>query len=296
MPKHRPFIAVDWGTSNRRAYAIATDGTIMDRLADDHGVLSIDPKGFEGEVSELRARMGDLPMLLAGMVGSNLGWVDVAYAGCPADFDAVAAGVKRLPGFEAAIVPGLKSLKDGRADVMRGEEVQLLGAMAAGLLPSEAGACHPGTHAKWVNISQGAVIDFRTVMTGELFALLRKHSSLSGQLRSEANIGPAFTAGVLRAYETPQLSADLFNVRASCLLGALAEDDAASYASGLLIGADLAIGLGFIGRSNVIPLIGDPHLTKLYADALRQIGRDALAIDGEIAFLEGIRTLAEKLW
>jgi len=179
------FIAVDWGTTNRRAYRLDRTGACDDEFEDGQGVLSVAPGGFPEAVAEIRRRLGDLPLLLAGMVGSNRGWVEAPYVRCPAGLDDLAASLV-WPGERQAIVPGVSFVGDGRADVMRGEEVQLLGAVAAGHVPADALVCHPGTHNKWVVVEDGRIASFRTVMTGELFNLLRQHSILADLLKADA--------------------------------------------------------------------------------------------------------------
>ena len=123
------FIAVDWGTTNRRAWLIDAAGAVVETTRDDRGILAVGAGGFAAEAAALRARYGGRPMLMAGMVGSNRGWHDVPYVGCPATIgDLARAAVWVEPG-TVAIVPGVSTFVDGRADVMRGEEVQLLGAL-----------------------------------------------------------------------------------------------------------------------------------------------------------------------
>src|SRR5438046_976830 len=139
------FIAVDWGTTNRRAYRIDAAGRCVDELEDDKGVLSIESGGFPATVAEIRQRLGDLPLLLAGMIGSNRGWVEAPYVPCPAAIEDLARALV-WPSEREAIVPGVSYVGEERADVMRGEEVQLLGALAAGLIPWDCLVCHPGTH------------------------------------------------------------------------------------------------------------------------------------------------------
>jgi 2-dehydro-3-deoxygalactonokinase len=125
-----PFIAVDWGTSNRRAFRIE-DGIVVVAERDERGAANVAAGAYEAEVAGIRERLGNLPMLLAGMVGSNIGWRSVPYVAAPAGIAEVAAGLDRIDA-RTAIVPGL-SYRDGlHADVMRGEEVQLLGAVAVG--------------------------------------------------------------------------------------------------------------------------------------------------------------------
>jgi len=286
-------IAVDWGTTNRRTYVIAPDGRCIDSAFDARGVISIPTGGFEAELDALRARFGDGPTVLAGMVGSNRGWKEVPYLPCPANFDALKNALYPVEEVNAVLVPGLSFIDGRRGDVMRGEELQILGAVQAGLCPADALVCHPGTHAKWARVKGGYLTGFRSVMTGEIFSLLRGHSILSPQLQGEVQTDADFAAGVETVLARGELTAELFAVRAGALLG-LRPHEAASYVSGLLIGSDVQTGLGFAGDGE-ITLIGDPVLTELYAAALDIAGRRSCAIDGEQAFLAGARALAESL-
>ena len=288
------FIAVDWGTTNRRAYRVGADGAVADRLEDDQGVLSVAAGGFPAAVDAIRARLGDRPLLMAGMVGSNRGWMEAPYVPCPAGLPELAASLKWAEPGRVAIVPGLSFGDGDNADVMRGEEVQILGAFAEGLMPPDSVVCHPGTHNKWVRLVDGRIVAFRTVMTGELFNLLREHSILSDLLEGEAAPGAAFEAGVRRGLEGAALTADLFSVRARVLLGKARREDAASYASGLLIGADVRTGLATMGDSELV-VMGRPDLTNLFASALALAGRSARELDGDDAFLSGARHLSELI-
>lgn len=284
-------IAVDWGTTNRRAYVIRSDGRCIDSVSDAKGVLSIPAGGFEAELEALRAQFGSGPMVLAGMVGSNRGWKEVPYLPCPANFEALRKALYPVDGPNAVLVPGLSCIDGRRGDVMRGEELQILGAVQARLCPPDALVCHPGTHAKWARLEGGYLTGFRSVMTGEVFSLLREHSILSPQLQGEVRIDADFAAGVESARARGGLTAELFSVRAGALLG-LRPHEAASFVSGLLIGGDVLTGLEFVGDGEIV-LMGDPTLTGLYAAALDIAGRSSCIIDGEQAFLAGARTLAE---
>ena len=286
-------IAVDWGTTNRRAYRIDANGNCADEFEDGKGVMSVAAGGFPEAVAEIRRRLGDLPLLLAGMVGSNRGWKEAPYVPCPAGMDEL---VKALvwPGEREAIVPGVSFIGNGRADVMRGEEVQLLGAVAAGSVDPMGMVCHPGTHNKWVTLRHGKIAEFRTVMTGELFSLLKEHSILSDLLQGQVEAGDAFKEGARYALNDDALSADLFMVRARVLLGQAKKQDATSYASGLLIGSDVRIGLA-TPTSAQIHVVGRPELTRLYAAAVAEAGRDVVEIDGEKCFLAGIQEIAKRI-
>ncbi len=292
MRRAEGFIAVDWGTTNRRAWRLDPAGAVADEMEDDQGIMSVPEGGFHAAVITIRERLGDLPMLMAGMVGSNRGWVEAAYAPCPAGLPDLAERLCWIEGERAAIVPGVAVRGDGCADVMRGEEIQVLGAYAEGWIGPDAALCHPGTHNKWVRLADGRIAAFRTVMTGEIFNLLKEHSILADLLDAPAEPGPGFEAGVRHGLERDDLTAELFSVRARTLLGEAPREPAGAYVSGLLIGADLKIGLRLAGEGEIVAM-GRPDLTRLFRAALAVAGRPSRAVDGEAAFLAGIRHLAE---
>jgi 2-dehydro-3-deoxygalactonokinase len=287
------FIAVDWGTTNRRAYRIDSSGRRVDEFEDAKGVLTIAPGSFPAAVAEIRERLADLPLLLAGMIGSNRGWVEAPYVPCPSGIDELAAKVVWADD-RSAIVPGMSYIGQGRADVMRGEEVQLLGGVAAGLVDPDGFVCHPGTHNKWASLRHGTLHIFGTVMTGELFKLLKDHSILADLLQTPVEANDAFKRGVRHAMEREMLPADLFGVRAGVLLGQSNKADASSYVSGLLIGTDVRIGLTWPAGAQV-GVIGRPELTRLYAAAIAEANREAIEIDGEQCFLGGIQEIAKRI-
>jgi len=288
------FIAVDWGTTNRRGYLLDAGGKLVDEMEDDQGILSVPSGGFPAAVAQLRERLGERPMLMAGMIGSNRGWVEARYVPAPAGAEEIAASLIWAEPGRAAIVPGVSYFDAGDADVMRGEELQMVGALAAGLMPPDALVCHPGTHNKWVVVDGGRIVSFRTVMTGELFNLLREHSILSDLLKGQAENRAAFEAGARHGLANDDLAAELFSIRARVLLGKARREDAASYASGLLIGSDIRIGLRSAPPGEIV-VMGRPELTGLFARALGVAGRQSLKVDGEEAFLAGARKLAEML-
>ena len=281
------FIAVDWGTTNRRAFAIE-GGRVVASERDDGGAASLSAADYPAEVAGLRARLGDWPMLLAGMVGSNIGWRVVPYVAVPAGLPALAAALDWIDA-RTAIVPGLSFREGDRADVMRGEEMQLLGAAAAGSVPDDGLLCQPGTHCKWARLEEGAITGFTTAMTGELFALLRAHSLLARQLGGAVADGPPFRAGVAEGAKR-DLAASLFGIRARSVTGLGDDGDAAAFASGLLIGADVA---ARIDAGATVHILADPALGGLYAAAIAEIGGTAHLVDSDAAFVAGITRLWE---
>lgn len=284
------FIAVDWGTTNRRAFLVE-GGAVVREERDGLGILSVAPGGFPAAAAALRARMGGAPMLMAGMVGSNRGWVDAGYVRCPATVEALAAGVARV-GDGVAIAPGVSVVEGTRGDVMRGEEMQLLGAAASGLAPADALLCHPGTHCKWARMEGGAIAGFSTAMTGEMFALLKAHALIGAAMTEPVADGPAFREGVARSAENDLLTA-LFGVRPVSILGLRPDAEAAAYVSGLLIGSDCRAGLA--GGADRVHLLGGTALGALYRASIEEIGAAVTVIDDRAAFLAGITQLWELI-
>ena len=288
------FIAADWGTTNRRAYLVDSGGKCVDEFEDDKGIMSVPKGGFGDAVAEIRSRLGDHPLLLAGMVGSNRGWVEAPYVPCPAGLNDLAAALVWPEEGRSAIVPGVSFVDPDEADVMRGEEVQLLGAFAAGIIPADALVCHPGTHNKWARLRGGRIERFRTVMTGEIFNLLREGSILADLLSGTAEPDQAFERGAKRGLGGECLTSELFKIRARVLLGEADAADAPSFGSGLLIGTDVRVGL-HEGDDQEVVVMGRPELTRLYAKALRIAGRQTREVDGEEAFLAGARKIVELI-
>ncbi len=280
------FLAVDWGTTNRRTFLIE-HGQVTRTKRDAKGVTSI--RDFPDAVAALRTTFGDMPMLLAGMIGSNIGWVPAPYVRAPAGISELAAGLLYIDA-RTAIVPGV-SVNDP-ADVMRGEEVQLLGAVEAGLVPRDALLVQPGTHCKWAEMVDGRIAGFTTAMTGELFALLRAHGLLSAQLTSDVSPDAAFLAGVDEGRKR-DLAASLFGIRAAKMLGQRDDRDAASFASGLLIGSDAAARLEH-SKHDTIHILADPMLGGLYIAAIRQLGHAAQLVDSHAAFMAGIIAIGNQ--
>ncbi|WP_338505335.1 2-dehydro-3-deoxygalactonokinase [Sphingomonas kaistensis] len=287
------YIAVDWGTTNRRAWRMR-DGRVEQEFADDLGFTSVAAGGFPAAVQDIRDRLGDLPLLMAGMVGARGGWVDAPYLPCPLDLATLAASLIEVPSERAFIVPGASFVDGLRGDVMRGEETQFFGAVDAGLCSPDGLICHPGTHNKWALMQGGRLVWFRTVMTGEMFSILKAQSLLKAWLDTPAHPGKTFEEGVARGLEGRAVTADLFTVRARVLLGSLAEAEVSSFVSGLLIGADVRTGLNGMPQGEVI-VMGRGALTQLYAAALTQAGRATRQVDGEQAFLAGTNAIVERL-
>ena len=100
--------------------------------------------------------------------GSRQGWAEAPYVACPAGPDELAQHLHWIERGRIAIVPGLSDTQTDVPDVMRGEEVQIFGAMRLSGL-AEGLFVLPGTHSKWATVRGGRVVGFRTFMTGEIY-------------------------------------------------------------------------------------------------------------------------------
>lgn len=288
------FIAGDWGTSNLRLYLCDETGQVLDR-GEGGGASVPDCAGrFAAAVADWDKSYGPLPAILSGMVGSTIGWKEVAYLECPANPKAIAAAALcfREEDRLIAILPGLSCTAiTGAPDVMRGEETQILGALR--LNPELASGrhvlCLPGTHAKWVELADGAVVRFQTALSGELFELLRRHSVLARD-GGEVAVNEAF----LRGLEFAQANRDtdllylVFSTRARVVTGGMPKEDAASYLSGLIVGKDVATAAALFDLGARVPLICSPTLGALYARALAAYDVESVMIDGDRAALSGL--------
>ena len=267
-------IGLDWGTTSLRAYRLAPDGRVLDRLDQPGGIMTVPPGGFPAALESVIGpwlAAGEHSILLCGMVGSRQGWVEAPYLSCPAGADELAAATIALPftRARARLIPGLTCTDaDGVPDVMRGEETKLVALAARG---GDALVCLPGTHCKWAQLAGGRVTGFTTHMTGEAFAALSQHTILARTSEEAPHAPAAFARGVARAQQTGGLLHHLFGARALHLMDQLAPAETRSYLSGLLIGHEVAAALAETGARSV-ELVGAEGLAALYHAALTQLG------------------------
>lgn len=263
------FVAVDWGTSSLRGALIADDGRVLDERHAPRGILSVPAGGFAAVFDELFGDWMAVPerrCLVSGMAGSRQGWIEAPYCPCPADAADLARHVIPVVAKRIAMVPGLSDSHDGVPDVMRGEEVQIFGAMQlTGLVDGV--FVLPGTHNKWVRVQGGRVLGFSTFMTGEFYALLAQHSILSRTIDPAAPLNAdAFAHGVSRSKQGGGLLHNAFGARTLGLFERMSAAQLASYLSGLLIGEELRSQT--LDANADVVLIGAPGLTARYALAL----------------------------
>lgn len=303
-------ILVDWGTTNFRAWLVGADGTVLDRRDAAQGIMQVPAGGFpsalDGQVGDWRSAHSDLPVLMSGMVGSRQGWAEAPYLSCPADAEALAGALFEVPGAAGVwIVPGVSyRAPDGRHDVIRGEEVQIFGALGDRARGRQI-FCLPGTHSKWAAVEDGRIEWFATSMTGEVYSVLADHSIL-GRLMDDVGQGGAsqdgasqdgasFRQGLELAAEPGGLLNHLFAVRAEGLFGAVPETGLRSYLSGILIGHEVRALCDIARPEGPVTLIGRPDVTRLYAEAIGLAGPSTQVVTSQDATLKGLSILREAI-
>ncbi|GAB6969050.1 MULTISPECIES: 2-dehydro-3-deoxygalactonokinase [Komagataeibacter] len=291
-PAKPALLGLDWGTSSLRAWLLDAQGIILHTHHARQGILHLPDGGFAQVLSDILAqwRLNDpVPMLACGMVGSINGWREVSYLPCPASLCQLADGLGLQPTAHGMlhIVPGL--LKDGSLpDVMRGEETQIVGIMG-----TDGNSHHtvvlPGTHSKWAQVQGQIITEFRTFMTGELFAVLMRHSIL-GRLPSTAPPDDgyrdeAFAMGVRTAQSGIPLAGRLFSARTVVLRNRLERAYTADYLSGLLIGEEIHAGMAALeATQHATPvLVGERALCQRYRLAFTVLGHPPPSIAGNTA-------------
>jgi 2-dehydro-3-deoxygalactonokinase len=287
-------IGVDWGSSALRAWLIGPGG-IAARRESSAGVASIAGgrfrAAFEALCGDWLARAPVLPVIACGMIGSRDGWRDAGRLRTPAGLEALArhlANFDDLMGRPFRVVPGLVARGQiDSPDLMRGGETQAIGA----LQDREGLFVLPGTHCRWVELRDRQIVAFRTYMTGELYALLCRRSTLAS-LCSDPDDSPQHQAEALRAFDEGvdhagaqpgSLTHLLFTARTETLLGGLAAHQVPAYLSGLLIGAEIRDASAWSPHDLVPTVVARSELSSRYARAMHRLALHGRVADGDSA-------------
>ena len=278
-------IVVDWGTSHLRAHLCEVFPSGRFERVDSAYALGVSKctPNFQQElltcIDHWVKVYGKVAIYLAGQIGSSIGWKEAKYLACPVAPKNIAQACLEFEceGHKVCVVPGIScQLDDENHDVMRGEEVQVLGWLQLDELHRKGKhiICLPGTHTKWVLVENGKIQLFKTAITGELYDLLSNQSVLIQQ-PSKIFDSKAFTLGAKYTLESElgNFSHGIFSVRSKQLFGELSPQQASSYLSGLLIGSDVRAAINATQWSltpeTTVTIIGDAHLSQCFADVLK---------------------------
>jgi 2-dehydro-3-deoxygalactonokinase len=289
-------IAIDWGTSNFRAYRLDGKGAVLAERKAAAGISTVPPGGFPGVlqsiVGDWLAEDPSQNVIMAGMVGSRNGWSEAPYAPLPAnaaDLRGRLTEITRPDGGKALIVPGVSAVIGGMGEVIRGEETLAIGSgIVDGVILS------PGTHPKWITLADGRITGFTTFLTGEFFAVLTAHSLLGRLMQDPADAAEdwaGFDRGLEMAAHPAGLTHTAFAARSDVLLGRMKPGEARSYLSGLLIGTEILGAKRNGGLPSSVTLIAEGHKAECYQRALscHQVG--AVRVDSDQLLLAGLKRI-----
>ena len=280
------FITGEWGSVSMHLTLCLNTGTGIQILETAHGAGVIGCPDFEAAffatASAWYQTHGPLPVILAGMIGSTIGWKDSGYILCPAQAGDLATGLTTFHARNASInlSPGLRCHNMfGLPDVVRGEEMQVFGWLSEQDDHTQRVLCLPGRHVKWVVTQGKRIVSFFTGMNGEMEDLLLDHSLLGRGVTRDTFSQTDFEAGLaaLRADPTLSLGHSLFATRSRLVLGDHNTAGAASFLSGVLIGADIRDALSAFQNRGLIdqPVIVMGHGTACdrYAHSFATFGQ-----------------------
>lgn len=294
LMKNTALIAIDWGTTNLRAYLLGSNTEILDTIKCAMGISKVHPPEFPHVFTKITHKWQQekkLPVVISGMVGSRNGWVDVNYLPCPANLELLAKHLMRPTNSTEApfIVPGVSFKTSQTEDVMRGEETEIFGA----LNPNTTVYCLPGTHSKWVHTQNNSIIKFTTYLSGELFQILSKHSLLKKSCRGTLESNSEFLNGVEQAKNKKGLLANLFNIRSKVLHQRLPAENSKEFLSGLIIGSELLHSRSYWENETQVTLIAEVKIATRYQLALQHLQKDAVILPSSLAVTQGLWKIAK---
>jgi 2-dehydro-3-deoxygalactonokinase len=290
-------LALDWGTTSFRAYLFDSKRTLVETRSAAAGIMQ-DNDGFEQvyyrQVGDWLGQHRSIPVIASGMITSNQGWVETPYLPCPASLEDLSKNLTRHETSKDDVIFFVSGVCQNTPtpNIMRGEETQMAGLRGC----SERTAVLPGTHSKWIRMEGDTICYFSTFMTGEIFAVLTRHTIL-GRLLTDGSDPKGFTKGVEDGFSgldsAGGIMSKLFGARAMPLLGQMNPDSIRDYISGLLLGTEIqeAVKSGF--GSNVVPVIcGSPDLVDRYQTAMSICGIQTSRGEDELAALGLMRIAA----
>ena len=311
MQNNQQILSCDWGTTSFRLRLVNTDsGKVMGEVVSDKGnaVLfkqwkentSINRVEFylgylKESIREISTKVSwaldNMPVIISGMASSSIGMKELPYANLPFSLDGHSAYTEWINGQpildnSILLISGVQQ----HDDVMRGEEIQLVGISSLLDLPEESETLYilPGTHSKHISVTDNEITHFNTFMTGEIFDIISRHSILAHAVSAPGNYTKnskqreAFKKGVSKSFQTTLLNS-LFSVRTNQLKNYLTDGENYFYLSGLLIGSEISY---LQKTTRRIILCSSGHLQDLYRIAIECAGVTDNTIVVEAQILE----------
>ena len=259
------WVALDWGTSNFRAY-LMDNNHVIDQVSTQEGMKFVDQNEFKKTlIKNIDAwnNKFDIKVVIAsGMVGAKQGWIEVPYINSPCDIRNLNfKSLKILDDVKIHILSGVSQFNP--SDVMRGEETQIAGFLLNNI-DFNGSICLPGTHSKWVNLNSYNIQEFTTFLTGELYEIVKKYSILNHSLNTAELDDEIVKSSAKLIIENPSfISNKLFEIRAENLLKNSSQISNNSKLVGYLLGIELSGSRNYWEDKDLV-IIGSSNLNKYY--------------------------------
>ena len=294
-------IFIDWGTTNVRAFLFnRREARVIDQRQSDKGIKAVARNRFPEVYAELTAGWQEHAAftLMSGMIGSANGWEEAPYVRLPASVDTIRDHIHRMAGLPHGYIVGGLSVQreDDSYDVMRGEEVQILGLIAKGLSEDQV-VCIPGTHCKWLELGgDGTIATFTTVMSGDMFAAICSSTIMAMMLDTPQQFSTeAFSSGLQAAGAPGGVMANLFRVRTARLFDQLDPSHVEAMISGIVIGSELHEMRRLYRTDAPVQRISSASLGQRYSLAFQALGIAHQLHDANTLSLAGLTMLSETI-
>lgn len=299
------FIAVDWGASNFRAYAVDTTGNVKQRTKAHQGVLRIRDGNYAATLKRLLGKWFNkypsTPILMTGMIGGEHGWQEVENVLAPVTEQDLAMGVEKLFNHrferDIYIVPGVRINRDDNVsyDEIRGEEVQVLGALQTLADPKRSYICCPGTHSKWIVTENNTLCDINTFITGELFTLLSRNGLLNNFCENNFTDLEVFNKGLELVEKNGMLLNDIYTIRNKVMTQQVNQATTSSFLSGVLIGNEVLSAKKMFPEMQEAIIVGSPWLNDMYQLACQHFDLNVQVMKSDDALIKGLSCIFDAM-
>lgn len=304
-PSEIKFIAVDWGATNFRAYAVDVEGNVRQRTKAHQGISRIRDGSFASALKRLLGKWfnkyPNIPVIMVGMVGDASGWQEVEHLIAPINLTELAGGLEKVFNHrferDIYIVPGVKVLRDNHVsfDHMRGEESQVFGALKQLADGEHHFICCPGAHSKWIQVHDNSICNIHSFLTGELFALLSRYSLLAADMEGSFLDYDTFQQGLAVCKDSDLLLADLYTVYTEGKAERIRKTSLSCYLSALLIGNEIKSVRKMFPDLKKFTLVGAPWLMELYQLAAQYFGLEVELVKSDQAVVAGLVDVYQQM-
>ena len=290
------WVALDWGTSNFRAY-LMENNNVIDQVSTQEGMKFVDQKEFENtlvkNITPWKKKFDINIVIASGMVGAKQGWIEVPYIKSPCNIRNLNfKTLNILDDINVHILSGVS--QSNPSDVMRGEETQIAGFLLNNI-DFNGSICLPGTHSKWVNLNSYDIKKFNSFLTGELYEIVKKYSILKHSLNTTRLEDEIVKSAANLIIENPSfISNKLFEIRAENLLKNSNQTSNNSKLVGYLLGIELS-GSKTYWEDKDLVIIGSSNLNKYYELILNGRSKSIQLFNSNDMVLNGLSFFKKSL-